>query len=971
MKTDQAGGNLSHIATKILQWLSIHQVREAGYDQGGIYDPLDERVIGDHYAATHFAWGSAILFRKHGDAAWLHRAESAIDFHIRTSLDEYSPGDWDYHWDFNNLAFVETYALARDRLETAERIRWGKSLSAWKNNAHTAVNWIAMRALASYRRYLSLNQPQDLRNAETLLQKILSIQKADGALDDVPGQSRPSQYHAYTACLLYRMMPLSPELISSSLIRAARWLLAVTAPDGDMNALGRGQGQIFGYACAIFLFRAASLLDKDIAPQYLWAADRILEKLLASRHAEGWLPLVVNDLPVTERAGWYDYHHLTVYNAFAAVWLLLAEELSVETEARAPILQSRVVLPDSGILSLRHGRMFSLWTAGEAGHGYACDVGITPHIVCFDGAAVFRYPVGPGQGKYGQNVLHSGQSQNIWSQLVLGADGKWITPSGSSGRIQPVNDNKWLLTYQRGGISWRRELTVGAYFLQAQDRLHLKNEVQASGVRSSNIAIKPEHIEQAGQSAFIVGKNLKLNLWGDGGIARKMASVTAAQGVADVFAVETTQTAQRDFTGGWRLRTAPTLRSKDEKGDEAASQIPGILCLSWDPWSGVWKRKQRLMYEMSRTGKTGDILYVEPPVTGTAVFEGCRQLFSAGETGMRYRRSLCARLMTYSPRFHLFTPFLPLPGQRSYPRIHAWNRGFQMRSVQRKVKKLGMDGYILWLYHPSQIDWLDAFSSRAELIVYDWTDDWVAAFPAHLPAAQKERLARQQEALLQRVDVVFGVSEALCRRAEAFTPWVYHLPNATDIDVFKPCAQGDPDHEIFNNIPAGPRIAYLSQITDRVDFDLIEFLAIKHPDWQFFLIGPVVCPEDMIRPLRRFSNIHLTGALPYKEAAKAVAQADVCILPHKVDALTLTLDPIKLYDYLATGLPVVTTDVAMHSGLKPYVETADSPGNFSCAIEKALKEPKDVREKRRIASRDHVWKERAAEALDFLDRFFR
>jgi len=966
MKTEQANGNLFHIAAKILQWLSIHQVHEAGYDQGGIWDPLDKRIIGDHYAATHFAWGSAILFRKYSDEAWLRRAESAIDFHIRTSLDEYSPGHWDYHWDFNNLAFVETYTLVRGQLEAAERTRWEKSLSVWKNNAHSALNWLAMRALAYYRRYLSLHQPEDLRNAEKILQSILNIQKADGVLDDIPDKSRPSQYHAYTACLLYQMMPLSPDRISSGLIRSARWLLAVTAPDGDMNVLGRGQGQIFGYACALFLFRAASLVDKDIAPQYLWAADRILEKLIASQDTDGWLPLVINDAPLSEKAGWYDYHHLTVYNAFAAVWLLLAGELKVETESRAPILQAHTVSPESGILSLRQERMFSLWAAGENGHGYAVDVGITPHIVLFDDLAVFRYPVGPGPGKYGQSVLHSQQNQNIWTPLVLSKDGKWITPSGSKGNIQPVSDNKWLLAYQRAGIRWQRELTAGNYFLQAQDQLHIDNEVEASCVRSSNIAIKPDLIEPAGQSTFIVGKKLKLNLWGDGGGAHKRASVTAANGAMDVFAVETTQTTQRDFRGGWRLRAAP----RDEKEDEAAVQIPGILCLSWDPWSSVWKRKQRLMYEMSRTGKTGNILYVEPPVTSTAVFEGCKQLLSAGETGMRYRRSLHSRLFTYSPRFHLFTPFLPLPGQRSHPGIRAWNQGFQARSIQRKVKTLKMDGHILWLYHPSQVDLLDMFSGKAELIVYDWTDDWVAAFPSHLPAGQKERLARQQEALLQRVDVVFGVSGELCRRAEAFTPWVCYLPNATDINVFKPYAPGEPGHAIYNALPAGPRIAYLSQITDRVDFDLIEFLATKHPDWQFFLIGPVVCPEDLIRPLRRFPNIHLTGALPYKEAAQAIAQADVCILPHKVDALTLTLDPIKLYDYLATGLPVVTTNVAMHSSLKPYVELADSPENFSYAIEKALKEPKDVREKRRGVSQEHVWEKRAAEALQYLGRFF-
>ena len=78
----------------------------------------------------------------------------------------------------------------------------------------------------------------------------------------------------------------------------------------------------------------------------------------------------------------------------------------------------------------------------------------------------------------------------------------------------------------------------------------------------------------------------------------------------------------------------------------------------------------------------------------------------------------------------------------------------------------------------------------------------------------------------------------------------------------------------------------------------------------------------------------------------SVAQADVCILPHKVDALTRTLDPIKLYDYLATGLPIVTTHVAMNPTLMPYVEIANGPNAFEKAVQKALVEPESEKDKR-------------------------
>lgn len=954
------------IAHKIISFLSACQIHTDEYDQGGIRDPLDEKVIGDHYAATHFAWACALLFYRTGDKCWFQPGQFAIDFHIRTSPDEYAPGDWDYHWDFNNLAFIETYALLRDHLSNSKRERWEQALLKWKTNPHSALNWLAMRGLSFFQRGRLLQREKDIEGGREILEQILSLQKNDGALDDIPDQSRPSQYHAYTACLLHRMKEFFPARISDAVVRAARWLLNITSPDGDMNALGRGQGQIFGYASAVYLFRAASLLDGRYAPHYLWATDQILHKLSESQHEEGWLPLVINDRSVKERAGWYDYHHLSVYNAFAAVWLLLADEIHIDTDDRTPPPSADVFLPDSQILSLRKKNTFSLWAAGVPGHGYATEAGITPHILDVYNTPLFRYPVGPGPGKYGERVPHTGQSQNVWSPLVKDAKGHWTGPYNGTGNIRRLGDGRWRLTYHRDNIRWERCLASGEYFIEVKDQVHICSGYNLTAVRTANIAVKPEMIKTAGRNTFSFGEGHQLSLWGNGEALEKKGQVTATNGTVEIIAIETEKTTQQVYNGGWRLRKGPALAAKKANG----VNLPGILCLSWDPWSAVWKRKQRLMYEMSRTGRAGNILYVEPPVTSTQVIEGYRQWLDAGENGQRCRRAVCGKLYTHDSHFHLFTSILPLPGQRSSPKIHTWNRKYHSYSIRKKLQKLEMDQYVLWLYHPSQVELLDEFIAGAELIVYDWTDDWIAAFPSHFPRKLRDRLSLQQETLLQRADVVFGVSEELCLRAKEAGPWVYHLPNATDTDVFQPAAPDAPSHPVYQGLSEKKKLVYLSQITDRVDFDLIVAIAERHPEWHIFLIGPIVCPEELIRPLRRFPNVHLPGPLPYHEAAQAVAQADACILPHKVDALTMTLDPIKLYDYLATGLPVVTTHVAMNPALMPYVEIANGPDAFEKAVQKAFLTSEPEKDKRRAASHMHIWKSRAATALDILDRFF-
>jgi hypothetical protein len=954
----------------LLQWLADRQIVGNGPDRGAIFDPLDGRPMGEHYAHTHFAWVCAMMHRREGGDEWLSRAMEAVEFHIRTSPDEYPPGDWDYHWDFNNLAFAETCALLRERLDAPIRKRWEDALLAWKTNPHSATNWLAMRALGAWKRGTLLDRPSDHADAEEWLNRVFAAQTADGCFDDISGQSRPSQYHAYTAALLHRMREFAPERIEPTLIPAARWLLAATGPDGDTTALGRGQGQIFGCVAAAYLFRAVALLDPGMAPYYLWVADRILEKLRKYQTELGWIPLVLNDVPVSERAGWYDYHHLTVYNAFAAVWLLLAEEIPAATEARRPPPVGDILLEGSRVLSIRRDDAFSLWAAGETGHGYAADAGIAPHFLHFQDIPVFRYPVGPGPGKYGERVPHPDQAQNIWAPILREEDGPWIGPFGGRGEIREIEPRRWELTYGRGPYFWRRKLTAGKFFMEAVDRLsEEKNAPPPVLVRTANAAMKPGIYERVGRNAFRIrseshsgeAESPLLRLWGEGGDARIAGETTAADGRVDILAVETIRTGKRFFDGGWRLRKGPRNAS--------AHALPGILCLSWDPWSPVWKRKQRLMHEMARTGRAGTVLYAEPPVTGTQVVEGYGHWRSDGEIGRRYRRAMGGKSHPRGSRFRLLTPMLPLPGQRSFRKIRAWNRRFRIWQLRKQARELGLKGHVLWLYHPSQVEFLDELGPDAELIVYDWTDDWVAAFPSERAEKEKRRLAEAQEILLKRADVVFGVSEELCRRAREFGPWVYHLPNATDTDAFAPAAPDSEPHPVFAGRPR-PYLVYLSQITERVDFALIEALAARRPEWHFFLIGPAVCPEARLDSLRRFPNVQVPGPLPYESAARAVARADVCILPHKVDDLTRTLDPIKLYDYLATGRPVVSAGVAMNPALPPHIEIADGPDEFEAAILRVLSEPESESRRRRAASLEHNWKARAQTALDILGRFF-
>ena len=946
---------LGDMAGRVLDWLATCQVLEPGYDHGGIRDILDGRVVGDHYGATHFAWACALKFVTTQDQSFLQAARLAIGFHLRTSPEEYPPGSWDYHWDFNNLAFAETCRLLCPVLEPAERQSWFEGLTHWKTNPHWAVNWVGMRAASHFARHDLLALPDDLPVAARWLEYVLNAQLGDGGIEDVVGKSLPSQYHAYSACLLHTMSRRHPA-VDRAVVRAARWLLALTSPDGEMNALGRGQGQIFGYACAAYLFRAASTLDPEHAANHLWAAQAVARRLAEGQARDGYWPLVLN-LPLESRgAGWYDYHHLSVYNAFAAVWLALAARLPVAAVAAAEPPAGETWLRDSGLLAVRR-RYFALFCAGQEGAGYLTEAGITPHALSWGDVNLFRYPLGPGPGKYGSGAQGLGQQVHCWAPLWRKAGGEWQAPAGAAGSLEPgEKPGRWRLRFESGGAVWRRELVLGDRFLEARDVLEVPVEAglaQDVEIRTQNVALDAGSRAQSGRT-FVSDTRCGavLRLWGGEGPA-DVQGVESASGRAAVLALN----GASGQPSGWRLRQKPA-----EKG----GRLPGIVCLSWDAWSTLWKRKQRLLFDLARLGRSPRTVYVEPATTLTQILESPGRLF--GPEGERSRRCLTGRVKDMGHDFHLASPLLPWPGQRTFPRLAGMNRQAWLAQLRRFTDQAAFpNGYVLWVYHPSHLDALDALGDRAELVVYDWTDDWAAALPPDRSPEERRRLELQQAELLRRADVVFTVSRALFDRATRWCPFVHMLPNATDLDVFKP---HDPSAESHPLAGKRPMLVYLSQITERLDTSLVAFLAMARPQWSIVLAGPVVCSPSVLDPLRGLENVTLAGPLPYGEAAAFTAQADVCLLPHKADELTRTLDPIKLYDYLATGRPIVSTDVAMNSDLSAFVRVASTPEAFLAAVEAALAEDPGESLKRRQAAVSHSWPSRATQAADVLARFF-
>lgn len=390
------------------------------YDDGGILDPVTGRVMGEHYSTSHFALMGALLHIITNDARYLSSSIRAMDFQFRTRF-SYKYADWGPHRDFNNLAVLLVDGLIGSLMEKGTRKRWKIMIRTMIPQRNPACNWVAMRAytfLLKSKRY-----PSSLLSrfyGWYMLRLLLDYQDNDGCFHDVKKDSAPIQYHAYTLALVYQIWKvLKKEYIKDAFLRGVDWLSSHADPKGEFNYKGRGQKQIFGYGVYIYCMMAAFSLTGD--EKFGNSVIACINHLKSFCGIDGSFPLVLNSVPNEKRAGWYDYHHVTVYNAFLGAWLLLTlhdfNKLNL-SHCDGKVIPQQVFYPSSGEAILCNKNWFVCISRGEK--EYEADCGLTPmHITLKDGRTIFSCPAGPVSRKYGTKSPLKTAGLNTIAPLVM------------------------------------------------------------------------------------------------------------------------------------------------------------------------------------------------------------------------------------------------------------------------------------------------------------------------------------------------------------------------------------------------------------------------------------------------------------------------------------------------------------------------------------------------------------------------
>jgi glycosyltransferase involved in cell wall biosynthesis len=378
-------------------------------------------------------------------------------------------------------------------------------------------------------------------------------------------------------------------------------------------------------------------------------------------------------------------------------------------------------------------------------------------------------------------------------------------------------------------------------------------------------------------------------------------------------------------------------------------KFPDLLFVSLENWDEVWRRNQFLCSGLAQRFPESKILFVGLPRDVSNAVR--RRDFSA------LKDNTTQKVPGY-PNITVTRPLKFAPNTLSAGR-HLNERMFRSH-VRRVATSIGMKKPLLWLNPHSAVHMAGLMGESA--VIYDITDDWILA---SCSPREKQLIQEQDRHLCQRADLTVVCSAALHESRKAASKRILLLPNGVNLKHYQQVDEKNAAQSSFN-LP-GPVFGYTGTLhDDRIDAEPILALARAFPGGSVVLVGPDFLSDETKAQLAAQPNVHLGGTVPYAGIAATMQQFDVCIVPHHESDFTNSLNPIKLWEYLACGKPIVSTNVAGFRDYPQFVRLASGPDDFVAACRDALQEGDSLTDARRAEAAGNSWDSRLDQLLDTL-----
>jgi glycosyltransferase involved in cell wall biosynthesis len=356
------------------------------------------------------------------------------------------------------------------------------------------------------------------------------------------------------------------------------------------------------------------------------------------------------------------------------------------------------------------------------------------------------------------------------------------------------------------------------------------------------------------------------------------------------------------------INGAPRQSARKILPSVATENLSDLICFSHLRWNFVYQRPQHLL---SRAAQRWRVWYVEEPI---------------------WSNTPSLSIHSEGPQLSVVVPHL----------VHGTSPEEALLQQRDMINQLlteqHIEHYAVWYYTPMALPFTDHLQPR--LTVYDCMDELSAFLGAPQPLIEQERQ------LIGRVDVIFTGGHSLYEAKQKRHPQVYAFPSCIDYNHFAQARSGVTRSGVTRSTLAdpadqqaigGPRIGYSGVIDERLNLTLIAELAGRRPDWQFIFLGPVVKIDPSRLP--QGPNLHYLGMKAYNELPAYFGNWDAAMMPFAISDATRYISPTKTPEYLAAGLPVVSTPirdvVRTYGGWEPVV-IADSVSAFQCGLSLVL-----------------------------------
>jgi glycosyltransferase involved in cell wall biosynthesis len=379
-----------------------------------------------------------------------------------------------------------------------------------------------------------------------------------------------------------------------------------------------------------------------------------------------------------------------------------------------------------------------------------------------------------------------------------------------------------------------------------------------------------------------------------------------------------------------------------------------IICFAPSDWWGM--NPSCTSHIVRRFAEHNKVLYINPFSSDLlGVKKGKRKGF--GQRFIRKLKSMLKWLKQPEKNIYVFSPiFIPIQGKKV---ADAINNRILIWQIKLACRIAGIKNPMLWIENIRAADLIHSFEHNFK--VYHISD----LFTHCGYVGDKSRQQDREKAVSAAADLIICVSRELYDLKKETHPNVHYLPHGVDFELFQKASVRQDILERIRDI-SKPIAGYYGTLTGSNDIELWESCASEMTDVSFVLAGRVTGGD--YSTLKALPNVHMLGQLPYAEIPSLCAGFDVCMLNWRVTDWIRSCNPLKMFEYMSSGKPIVSVEINEAKQYSDVISIAYSHAEFQDLLSWELENDTEQRKSKRIEiAEKNSWRQHFSRLSDFIE----